>query len=90
MEIGLYGQYPRIVGYPIRQKVIHSIGELNNHIKEFISKAGIHLSLYSFATLVRVDGFLQPDYESAIVDKIFLDLDEGDWLISPVNMKYIL
>lgn len=84
MKISLYSDYPRVVGYPIRLKVVHSLEHLNEHIEKFISKTDIHISIYSFFTLTRDGGILKPDYESAKIDKVFLDLDEGSWIN---NMK---
>lgn len=87
-SVSMYSKYPRIVGYPIRQKIIHTIDELNNHIKEYISKCDIHISLYSFSTIIKVNGDIKPDYESAHIDKIFFDVDEGNWVQGLKDLHY--
>jgi len=78
--VSLYSQFPRIIGYPIRLKIVNSLAELNDYIKENISKYDIHLSLYAFRTIIKKDGVSTPDYSSAIINKVYFDLDEGNWL----------
>ncbi|MFW9877828.1 MAG: hypothetical protein ACFFG0_32500 [Candidatus Thorarchaeota archaeon] len=79
-KISLFSQYPRMVGFPIKVKVIYSLMELNNFISENINKHDLHLSLYSFNTIIREIG--KPDYLSANVDKVWLDVDKGNWIQS--------
>ena len=80
-SVSLFGKYPRVIGHPVKVKIVYSMQQLNDYIKENISKLSIHLSLYSFRNIINSEyGNIQVDYQSADIDKIFFDIDEGNWI----------
>lgn len=86
MKLSLYNEFPRVIGYPVRVKILNSLKELNDYVTKNISKYDLHLSLYSFATVIRKNGILTPDYLSAKVNKVYFDLDEGNWIKQMKNL----
>jgi len=78
VEWGLFTDFPRIMGNPFRNEIVYNIDEINTYIKKYkMSYGGVHISVYSYFTFV--DTF-EEDEESALINKIFLDIDNDDWL----------
>jgi len=84
-KISLYSEYPKIIGFPVKYKVVHNRKQLNDFIRENINKFGIHLSLYSFNK--DANNINEIDYYMANVNKIFFDVDEGDWKTQMLRLK---
>ena len=56
--------------------MVYSIEDINKYINRYGKSYGIHISVYPFSTVEEN----KPDYESAIIDKIFIDIDSSNWL----------
>jgi len=72
----LFNKFPREMGRPFKDGLVWNIDEINNFIKKYGSSYGIYISVYSFSSYHNN----KPDYESAIIDKIYLDIDPPNWL----------
>lgn len=68
-EISLYNDFPRDVGK--FRKVIETAQELSDYINNNNGIKDCYISVYKFTK--KIDG--RADYESAVIDKIFLDFD---------------
>lgn len=79
--VSLFGKYPRVVGHPIKVKIVNNIRELNEYISKNISNYDLHLSLYSFSSIINTEyGNIEVDWQSAHIDKTYFDVDNGDWI----------
>lgn len=75
-NIALINRFPRELARPFKDKIAWDLDEVNNYILRFGSSYGIHISVYPFSTID--EGKI--DYSSAIIDKIFIDIDGKGWL----------
>ena len=76
MNVNLIERFPRELARPFKDKIAWDLEEVNSYIKRFGSSYGIHISVYPFSTID--EGKI--DYSSAIIDKIFIDIDGRGWL----------
>jgi len=70
----LFSNFPREVGNPNRV-VVKSKEEFLEFVKKNLPFFNLYSSVYHFEKLNDFNGRIRPDYNSAVVDKIFLDLD---------------
>lgn len=68
--ISLYNQFPREVAFPGR-KTVYSLNEFLNEINKYNGIKPVYASVYCFPRVTNH----KPDYESAILDKVFFDFD---------------
>ncbi len=74
--VSLLERFPREIGRPFKEGIVWNLDEINSYIKKYGSSHGIHISVYPYSTIDQG----KVDYESAIIDKIFFDIDPPDWL----------
>ncbi len=76
MSVFLVNRFPRQMGRPFKDFIAYDIDDVNNYILKYGGFYGIHISTYAFSTIDK--GMI--DYESAIIDKVYGDIDSIDWL----------
>lgn len=70
----LFGTFPREIATP-KRRLVRNFQDWLDVVNLYNGKCNVFTSVYSFAVLKRE---FKPMYESAIIDKVFLDLDKGD------------
>jgi len=75
-KISLINRFPRQLGRPFKEQIAYDLNDVNNYILRYGSSYGVHISVYSFSTIDKG----KIDYESAVIDKIFNDIDDVYWL----------
>lgn len=75
--VSLINRFPREIARPFKEGLVWDMDDINKYIMKYGHSYGIHISIYSFSTVSKD----KPDYESAIIDKIYLDIDPPNWLI---------
>lgn len=76
LNVSLINRFPRQMGRPFKDFIAYDVNDVNDYILKYGGFYGIHISTYAFSTIDK--GIV--DYESAIIDKIFGDIDSVDWL----------
>ncbi len=71
---GPFNDFPREVGFPQRAGVVYNLKEFVDKINRNNGKTNIYTSLYAFD---KINSNGKPDYDSARITHIFLDLDNG-------------
>lgn len=82
---GLFNTFPREMGFPERTGKYRCIEDKEEFIKiidAFNGRKNVYTTIYSFGTIKEGKYYKIPDYDSAIVDKVFLDLDSKDSLVN--------
>lgn len=69
----LFKGFPREMGPP--RKVVHNKKEYLDYINLYNGKKKIYTSIYYFPTYI-YEPYYKPDYNSAVVDKIYFDFDD--------------
>lgn len=72
----LINRFPRELARPFKDKIAYNMDDVMNYVRRYGSSYGIHISVYPFSTITNN----KVDYESAIIDKIYVDIDDIDWL----------
>ena len=73
----IFNQFPREIGFP-KRIIIHYKKDFLKIINRNNTKNNIIFSVYAFEDTQINYGRESPDYQTAIVDKIFFDFDEED------------
>lgn len=71
----MFNSFPREVASPTRI-LVYSKDEFLNKVNSLIRRTGVFTSVYHFTAVDKEKN--KPDYNSALVDKIFLDIDESN------------
>ena len=75
---GLFNSYPREMGFPERTgayRCIENFKEFAKAIDAFNGRKNVYATIYSFKKINNGKFYKYPDYDTAIVDKVFFDLD---------------
>jgi len=77
--MSLFGKFPREMGFPERRgeyRIVHNQKEFYDALNKYNGRTNVYSTIYSFSNLKKGKyGIEYPEYDSAIVDKIFFDLD---------------
>jgi len=74
---GLYEQYPRRYGKS--RKIVYSKKDFLNLANRDNGFMDVFLSIYAYSHLKEIKGEYKIDSSSAIMDKLFMDMDFKDW-----------
>ena len=75
MWAGPFSTFPREMGYPQRNGIVYSMKEFLDKINIYNGKCNVFTSLYSFDEIKSTG---KPNYDSAKITHLFLDLDNGN------------
>jgi len=75
-SVALINRFPRQLARPFKDGIAYGFDDVSEYIKKYGSSYGIHISVYPFSTIEKG----KVDYASAIIDKIFIDIDSPNWL----------
>ncbi|MEM5866354.1 MAG: hypothetical protein QXG39_00340 [Candidatus Aenigmatarchaeota archaeon] len=79
----MFNEFPREVANPNR-RLVYSKEEFYNFVNKFIKFTNLYTSVYHFRVVDRERN--KPFYDSAVVDKIFIDVDEPSELPNLLNI----
>ena len=71
----MFSTFPREIAYPKSRKTIYRIRKLIEKINLYNGRRNLYTSVYSFS---HIKENMRPDYSSAIIDKMYFDLDGYD------------
>lgn len=72
----LINRFPRELARPFKDGIAYDYEDIKNFVRKYAQSSGVHISTYPFSTIESG----KVDYESAVVDKIFSDIDGVNWL----------
>lgn len=75
---GLYENYPRRYGKA--KTIVYNKNEFIRLVNRDNGHTDVFISVYSYSRLKEIDNIYKIDSSSAIIDKIFLDIDIKDWV----------
>lgn len=75
---GLYDRYPRRYGKS--KKIIYSKKDFTTCVNRDNGFRDVYISVFSYNRLKEVDNEYRIDSDSAILDKIYIDMDFKDWV----------
>lgn len=88
MWSGPFATFPREMGFPMRNGIVYDLREFIEKINKYNGISTVFTSLFSF-DYIKSNG--KPDYDSAKIQHIFFDLDNGNSLESLRKIhKYLM
>jgi len=83
----MFFEFPREMGFPIRE-MVYNKEDLYRRILENNGRKNTYISVYSFRRTSNNGTREIPDYNTAIIDKIFFDFDSEDCFIDTLKLHY--
>lgn len=77
MKRTLLNDYPRSMGNPRQNFIAFNAKQRNEYIRKYIKHTDLYISVYKFLEVDESGNLVR---DSAIVDKVFFDLDSENWL----------
>lgn len=74
---GLYDRFPRRYGKS--KKIVYTKKDFLSFANRDNGYGDVFISVYAYERLKQINGIYRVDSESAIIDKIFMDMDFKDW-----------